>query len=305
MQLFYEGTDITGDVDIVKCVHRDVSGSRCDTMEIELENAAAWYRWNPQKDDRIIASANGYDTGILYLNSVLPEEGKYRILATSIPSAARRIANRSYENARLSDILAACAAECGMESAVFGDLNGIAYAYILRKEESAPAFLNRILNTEGAAFKAINGRMTAIAIDYAQDITPERTITLRTDEAGVSYARMDDRKLTSITLSSPYAEVTATDRDAQSGLSEITTLYQATDNVQAGRWARGLLLMRNRQAEELNIKSELSPCMSALSRIDIESATDTNGEWIIDEAENDLLNGTSRARLLRCIRSIE
>ena len=39
MQLFYEGTDITRDVDVVKCIHRDVSGGRCDSMEIELEHA--------------------------------------------------------------------------------------------------------------------------------------------------------------------------------------------------------------------------------------------------------------------------
>ena len=65
MQLFYEGKDITDHVDILKCIHRDVSCGRSDCLELELDHAASWYGWKPQQDDRISVVHNGYDTGVL------------------------------------------------------------------------------------------------------------------------------------------------------------------------------------------------------------------------------------------------
>ena len=90
MRLIYEGKDITQYADVRKCVHRDVSFGRSDSLELELEHAAIWHSWNPQQDDRLQVMHDGYDTGSLYLNTILPEKGRYRILATSLPSAAWR-----------------------------------------------------------------------------------------------------------------------------------------------------------------------------------------------------------------------
>lgn len=305
MQLIYNGTDITDDVDIVKCVHRDVSGGRCDLLEIELENANAWYRWQPQRDDVLIAALNGYDTGAMYLNSVLPEAGRYKILATSIPSAARRRAYASYENIRLGDLLASCAAECGMGSALYGALDDCTYTYLERNNESAPAFISRILGMEGAILKTINGKMVGIGIEYAQDLAATQTIAIQADQTVARYLRREEKKLAGITLCTPYATGTAQDSSASWGLTETHADYPATDNAQAGRWARGLLLSRNRLAEELTLEMEFAPSLTAMGRIDIESTTDAAGEWLVEEAEHDLFAGKSTARLVRCIRTIE
>lgn len=304
MQLIYEGTDITNDADIVKCIHRDVCGNQCDLLEIELENAAAWYRWQPQRDDRMCVFLNGYDSGTMFLNSVLPENGRYKILATSIPSVARRRAYASYENIRLGDLLAACAAECGMGSAIYGALEDCTYAYIERSNESAPAFLSRILGMEGAALKTINGKMIGIGIEYAQGLTAAQTIALQENQTGVRYQCRKEKKLAGITLQTPYATGTAQDSAASWGFHQTYTEYPATDNAQAGRWARGLLLSQNRLAEEVTLEMEFTPSLTAMGRIDIESATDAAGEWLVEEAEHDLFGGKSKAKLLRCIRTV-
>ena len=90
MELYYQGVDIAYMVDITKCIHHEASGGRCDCLEIEMDHAGAWYSWGPKTDDVIVASMNGYQTGTLYLNTIIPQNGKFRILATSVPSAARR-----------------------------------------------------------------------------------------------------------------------------------------------------------------------------------------------------------------------
>ena len=273
MQLFYEGTDITREVDVVKCVHRDVSGGRCDSIEIELENAAAWYRWQPKRDDMLEVQMDGYSTGILFLNSVLPTAGKYRIIATSLPSAARRKVYAAYEGMRIADIMASCAAECGMDSTLFGIDEDITYTYLMRHKEGAPAFLSRILQYEGAVLKALNGRLTAISIEYAQTMAAVQTIEISADQAGTHYLRRDDIKLAGITIKTPYATGGAEDADAPYGQREVFTDHPVTDAAQAARWARGLLLCHNRIAEELTVNMEFNPGMTAMTRIDIESAT--------------------------------
>lgn len=304
MQLFYEGVDITQDVDITKCIHQDASGGRCDCLEIELENAAIWYGWGPKQGDRIEAYKNGYSTGILYLNTILPANGKYRILATSTPGAARRKTYATYENMRIDEIMAICAAECGMGNALFGVDAGIIFPYAIRQMESAPAFLNRLLRLEGAVLKTLNGKFTAISVEYAQALEAAQTIRISSDQAQVHYIRRDNARLSGITILTPYAQSTAEDAGAAYGQHETYTEYPATDNAQAGRWARSLLLFHNREQEELTIGSEYNPGFTAMTRIDIESAADFGGEWIIDQVEHDLLNGKSRAKLLRCIHTI-
>ena len=71
--LIYQGVDITQDVDMVECVHTDVSGGACDCLSIKLDHAEKWFGWGPEKNDTIQILRNGYDTGTLYLNTVAPE----------------------------------------------------------------------------------------------------------------------------------------------------------------------------------------------------------------------------------------
>ena len=144
MELFYEGVNIAQKVEITKCIHREFTGGRCDCLEIEFENAAAWHRWQPRENDRIIAAMNGYDTGALFLNTITPEGGRYRIFATSMPSASRRKGCRSFEGLTLAAIMAACAAECGFESRLYGLDAGITYPFLVRDNEGCAAFLDRL-----------------------------------------------------------------------------------------------------------------------------------------------------------------
>lgn len=305
MQLIYNDTDITRSVDVVKCIHRDVSGGRCDSLEIVLENAAAWYRWQPKKDDQIEVRKNGYSTGIMYLNAILPENGKYRILATSLPAGAQRKKYASYENTSLGDLISLCAAECGLDGAVYGVDSGILYPYLMRGKESAPAFLSRILRCEGAVLKTLNGKLTAIGIEYAQGLNPVQVIDVKSDQRGVRHQMRDDLRLATITIDTPYAHGTAADGGAVHGQHETYTYeYPAIDNAQAGRWARGLLLHNNRNAEEIIINADFNPRFTAMVRIDINGTHDMAGKWLIDEAEHDLFGSKSKVKLLRCVDTI-
>lgn len=304
MQLYYEGVEISGQADIVSCVHRETSGGRCDTLEMELDHADAWFRWNPQVDDKIIAAMNGYQTGILYLNTVYPQNGMYRIIATSVPSAARRKANASYSNLTLTDLIESCAAECGMESGLYEMDGDIRYSYLLRSDASAAAFMNHLAEREGAAFKTAGGRFAMIGTRNMQATDAGQVIQIGTNQQGVTYIKREDKKWSALRILTPEFECMAQDAGAAHGNYITMTNIPATNEVEAGRWARGLLLTHNRKAEKLTVSSEFNAGFSAMARIDIASETEMSGAWIVDEVEHDMVAAKSVATMVRCVETV-
>ena len=109
----------------------------------------------------------------------------------------------------------------------------------------------------------------------------------------------------SVTVKTPFAKATAEDLLVASTHQQITINLPARNDIQAGRWARGVLMHHNRQAETLTIESEFNPGFSSMTRIDIVGGTDATGDWIIEEAEHDFYNRKSRAKLYRCIYTIQ
>jgi len=304
VEVIYEGKDITGYVQVKSCSVREAGGGRCDSLEIEFENAAAWYGWGPEEDDRILVAAGDYDTGTLYVHSVLPGDGRYRIMATALPCRARRREWRSFIGKSIGEIIQTCAMSAGMDYQVFGIDENTVIPYIEQAGEGAAAFLDRFLRLEGAALKCVNGKLTAIGILYAQEREAHQTIEVTARQSGADYRR-SGATIRALTVRTPYAAATARDEAVPSThISVVENGYPALDDVQAGRWARGLLLHANRACESFTIRTEFNGGLAAMTRIDITGNTDAAGAWLVDEAEHDLINGATTARLARCVTTI-
>lgn len=303
MKVIYQGKDITDDVDVKKCVYTEVSGGRRDMLDIEFEYSDKWFGWKPEVDDTICIFHDGYDTGDLYVNTILPESGCYRIFATAAKRAARRKVWASYDNQTLDGIMGLCAAECGMQHGLYGISGGNTYHYILRENEECMAFLDRLLTLEGGRLKCLNGKLRGIGIEYAQGQSAGQTIQIDATQLQARYIHREDIKYSGVTVQSPYAKASAFDSAVSGGAHPVLNL-PVSDSAQAGRWARGLLLNQNRMAEELEIGSEFNAGLTALARINIESETDANGEWVVDQVEHDFVLLKSKATLLRCITTI-
>lgn len=304
MHLYYEGTDITDDVDVCACIHNDASGGKCDMLDIEFENADRWMRWKPQQDDMIEATECGYTTGTLYINTFIPSGDRFRVLATSLKSVARRKVWQSFKDAKLKDIIASCAAQCDMGWFAKGIDENAAIPYIERENEGCAAFLDRLMRMEGATLKTVMGRLACIGIEYAQDIEAIHNVTIETNKRGVSVQKRENLKYSGITVKTPYAEASAIDNDAAQQETHTITDVPALSNIQAARWARGLLLNNNRAAEHITIQSEFDAGMTAMARIDLTGEDDITGAWIVDETVYDLKHKRATARLYRCLHSI-
>lgn len=304
MQLIYEGVDITGSVDIVSCVHLDAADGRADRLDMTMEHAGAWFRWGPKEDDTIEVVHEGYTTGRLYLSAVIPEGGRFRLAATSAPSAARRKRTRSYENRTFHQILDDCAAECRMGFAAYGANTDVRYRYMTRTNQTGAAFADWLCRMEGAALKLYDGMFLAIGIEEAQNGDAVQTLELAEDQQEAYYRRRAGERLRGISLVTPHADGSAEDADAAGADWEKHAEMPALDDRQAGRWAAGMLLHHNRQAETLEMTTGFSKELTAMARVDVESSTDAAGEWIIGSVTHDLVRETSTLRMARCLRAI-
>ena len=305
MKIIYQGKDITGMVLTKTCIVRDTCGSRCDSLELEFENAAGWYSWGPEEDDEIIVGHNGYDSGSMYVNAVLPEDGKYRIFATALPCRARKKENRSFIGNTIEEIMRTCAMVSGMDFQIYGIDGNAVIPYIERENESCASFLSRLLSLESATLKCINGKYTAIGIRYAQDREAKQTLKLLASQTGITYRR-NGMSARAVTIKTPFAKATAEDLLAGENHSRITISdYPARNDIQAGRWARGKLLCINRKCETVIAQNEFNPGFTAMVRINIEGDTDATGEWLIESVEHDLINLKTTAAMHRCSYTIQ
>lgn len=302
MNIYYNGTDITTFVQVRKCTVRDTCGGRCDSLEVELENAETWYRWGPREDDRIVVTRGGYNSGTMYLNAVLPEEGKFRIYATALPCAARRKEWRSFYGRDLEQIIRSCAMASGMDFAMYGVAGGTEIPYIQQENESAASFLSRLLRYEGATLKCVNGRYAAIGIQWAQDRTAYDCISVAADQKAAEYRRFGGGK-SALTVRWPGGSATALASGVAGNKAESRNLPVCND-IQAGRWARGVLLAENREQETLTLSMEFRPGFTAMVRMDVTGGTDADGAWLVQDVEHDLYNGATRTKLYRCLEGV-
>lgn len=303
LTLYYEGVDITENVDFISCISHDVSSGECDCLDLKVDHADKWFQWGPQRNDRIRVTRSGYDTKTMYLNTIVPENGAYRIYATASKCLPFTPKWRAYEDSTLEKICTMCASECEMGHRLYGVQGGIKYEYLLRENLSAPAFLEFIANREGAVMKTLNGQFTIIGIEYAQDLPAMHTVNLDEEQMDSEYVDRRDLNWSGVEIRTPFGHGIARDR-RETGKDIILTNITVDNNAMAYRWAKGILQMHNRQSERLKFEMDFNPGYSAMVRVNVESKSDANGRWIIDEVHQNLFEGRTVAKLSRCITGI-
>ncbi len=304
MQIYWQERDITSYVSIAACIHRECSRGGNDLLDLTMRNAATWFSWGPETDDAIRIIHKGYNTGTLYLHTMVPDGDGFRVLATSTKSGAQRKAWGSYKGYTLRELMLRLASECGMKSNLYGTEGLWTYPYLERANEGPGAFLNRIAEYENICLKAVNGSFRGIYLPWAQERAPVAELTVSAGQDGAKYIRREREKWGKVTVRGAGFESWAADTEETGRPERIITGLPVSDRATAGRWARGILTTHNRKCETLEIEMTLNARLMAMERADVKGNTSANGEWIVDETEHDLKEEKSRVRLVRCISSI-
>lgn len=302
MEIYYRDVDITNLVQPRECLISDYATDRADSINLLFDNSDMWFAWRSESDDWISVTDSGYDSGKMYVNDIIPENGKYRIIATSLSCKARNKGYKSYLNMTLNEILNQCSMESGMEYETYG-VENVLIPYAEKDNECNASFLKNLLKSEGVFLKIYGGRYIAIDVRWAQNRDPVQTIEILDHNPGYRYTR-SGKVYQSLVISSPYANGIASDISVVNGINLYENMY-VRDNVQANRFAVSKLLLMNRESETLHLNMDFNHQMTAALRIDVSGNTDAEGKWLIDHVQHDLLEMKTTAMMHRCIYTIE
>lgn len=294
MEITYKNVNISKYVDVKSCVHWDNAGEACDLTDVIFENGAVWMGWDPKQGDRVSFDMDGYSTGKLYVHSVLPAGGCMRMLCSSLP-AYRQRKSECYENMNLLQIMNQCAAEMGMQAALYG-VENYRYKFLLRDDESACAFLERILKMENAALKAENGRLLGIGYEYLKQLEPVAEMELSLNDEGVTYRDENGKRWAALRAVSGCGEATAA--AGGEGALKVMTL-PATTQEENYRWAKGLLYDNNRGTRQLLVRGIYTPGLTAMGIVNVTGEEAITGRWILQEVEHDFIRQKTTARLVK------
>ena len=300
MTLTYNGVDITASVEMAEAVSIDCEGGQADMLRLTLQNAGEWYAWGPKEDDEIELVDEGYTTGRMYLHTLLPDGDGFKLVACSLNSAAREPRWACYEQVTLSEMMRQAAAESGMDFMAYGVNLSERYTRLMRKDESLPAMLDRLLTLEGARLKCAGGRMTAISLAWAQARDPVRTFTATPESEAMQHIRGSAAPARSVRVRTATANGMVI-YQAQTGHDIIRCDLPATDNAQAARWASGIAADETRDAEEIIWEIDYDGQLCAWARVDIDGLQSVAGEWIAREVEHDHIERKTTMRLCRCV----
>lgn len=296
MKLYYQGQDITDRLDIAGCVFTNTAAG-VSSVDIELEHPAEWYGWNPKQDETIRATADGLDTGTMYVDMILPADRRFRIVAIAAPKAARSRRWQSWEQQGFAAVAGDVAAQAGLGLALHG-VSGGGYAWMVRRNESCLEFLARLGALEGAALKCADGKAAFIGYAYAKGLPPAYRVSIDTLTEEAWLHLLDGEKASSMSIGCKKGPATAT-VTAQGGSMAESGCEFADSIGTAKRWAAGSLTARNRDGEILHFACELNGDLVAMARVDVDGLEKLTGTWLVREARHDLILGSTECDLMR------
>lgn len=286
-------------VELRQCVEHLHSDGRIDTMELEFSNATDWMQWMPQINDTIQIQDDGNASHVYHIHSIMPENGRYYMLATALPSYPADQQWGSLIDITLGELLDLAAAACNIPLFSYGVDRNAKYPYVLRQNEGWLSLALRWAQRENVCLWVQNSTLKAVDLDNAERFDAIVKLTLDADQPGIRYVLQPEQKYRSLTVQSGPIQVTASDSSAVRSNMKIMTL-PAHNEACAGRWARAMLRQHNRKYEFLEIETELNPQFYALARVDIDGNTGMDGKWITDEADHDWTAKRSSVKLYRC-----
>lgn len=295
IRLIYNGVDISGKVSINRCWHDMYAAGQSDILQLRLNDAdVLWDQWAPAVGDEIRVDYDAISTGTMFVSRVIPQNGYVDIHAQSAPASGFELQNKAWQQVRLLQIGQEVAKRNGLSFASYGVEDRL-YSYILQKNESDFAFLNRRARLEGCSFLIYNKTLVLYSEAYMESVAPLEAMQVGSD----GEYKYNDRRFSlygsCLVETGMYAGEFVAD-------SNISRKYKPTDigivssNQEAARFAKGLLRHINKGCYSGFVRSHIMPGYAAASTIRLSNnrAPSWDGPVFIDHIRNDYVTGKSK-----------
>ena len=159
MRLLYQGEDITGKVELKRCVMHDHCGGFADYAELTfVDRDKRWTGWAFGGEERLELSFGQFSSGPLYARMGEAAAGAYRLTAVSVPLAARQERTRIRRHATLFGVAGELAADCGMALRRV-EVKDVSYACVSQTAQPDTALIMQLCARERYCAKFTGGAL--------------------------------------------------------------------------------------------------------------------------------------------------
>lgn len=295
IRVVYEGVDITSSVAIDRCVHDMYDAGQSDTLQIRFGDAGnLWDRWSPRNGHTIAVEYGSIKTGKMFVRLLRPENGRYTIHAMSAPPSAMQPRSKAWQKVRLLQIGREVASRHGLAFQSHG-VTDYLYDYILQDRQSDLAFLARRCALESCGFLIYDGTLVMYSLPYMEAMTPLELVTLGMDADTDFRDRSGDiYGACELERGQYYGRFKANNGSDRVLIPEGAV--SVGSNVEAARFARGLLRQHNQNAYTGHFWSEILPGYAPLSTIEIDARRHPSwsGPVVLSHIRNYYSDGRSK-----------
>lgn len=298
MNVFYEGADITSDIDIEGAVAGDYEGGRADDLSLKLADVEAlWTRWAPKQGDTLRVTEGEYDSGILYLDDFRFGPTACQLWAASIRCSSREVSFQTWENITLRQLIQDFAKRYELELSLH-DLPDVSYARVAQYGNVDLQWLAHRCALEGCALKLHDAKLVVYDQQKAEQGASVRAIEL-TNNTDYEYRELGHLRRSACVVESGSIRGKFIAPAPAVGPTMYIGNLSASSIAEAQRFARGALREQNKRAPTLTVRQELDGAHVAGVCVDVTGNVAAEGRWFVSSVRNDFVRGTALLELRR------
>lgn len=290
LKIVHNGEDITDKLKFSSCYLYDRYGGMLDSLTIEFPEDKTDFIFGQY--DEISVITDSYNTGIMYIDDVFFNKGRYIISAIPYKQSNKQKTSGVWKNIQFSKMAKDISLNNGLELKMYG-VKDVTYKSLTRINEYDLEFLNRISKREGCSIKIYNNELIIfnekhIENDYkaldisVEDVDPDYSFKIATNGAGGVTVQYFDIE------TDEFISYTAEDKNIEGGMMVITEHLK--DVGEAQRFANGYLRNFNKNEITGTISVNLNSNISACTLLNLQNFSEFSGQYVVYEVTHDILN---------------
>ncbi len=312
IRLYIEGKDMTPEIGITQAVYDSYAADYIDTLVLSLQDKdGTWSKWRPKVGEKVELQLDTLKTGTLYIHKLKATNGVYHVTARSLPPYKNGLQRSEWEKITFLQLAQTVASRLGLSLKTYG-VSDQSYERIYQDDESDLSFIRRMCHQEGYEVliydgslilyeeKTLTGTPQNVSFTGKGDFDFFEREGLRTGTVRVIRAQTKVEGPLAVDRSEiVFDEYEKILIDETTSRGEGRTLTYSTlkpnDEIEARRWASGLLKSANRYLKTGRFKLSLQLGLMAGSAINIQNdrASAWNGPVFLFHVKHDLKSEVS------------
>lgn len=299
MQLYYKGVDISSDIQLVEGVYEGYCSNHFNYMRVLFEDENhKMDSYNMCIDDEICVVNGSMNTGIMYVNTIMPKGAGYEIIARSVKAEEWKIASQlSWNYITFKQIIQDVATKHNMSAEFYGVKD---YSYNKKNQGNTPdfSFIAEMSRLEGCVVVVHNRRIVIASERYLESQTTNRILNIDDNNPQIyKCAQYSGCEVSNDKIRGSY-------RIDTDGRYINLQMEELDSKGQAERYAMNLLRHKNKMAYYgIMVEDSILEQYAAGSLIDLESSNykTASGKALIYRIRFDFVKNKSKIWFRKCL----